>query len=64
MKMNLNFIKEQLDATYGDDEGDSVGDEDKADIKKDGEKKDKKRKVKIGRGLGVGDLVEKNESHA
>ena len=57
MKMNLDFIKDQLDETYPD-EGDTVGDEGK---KEDGETKTK-RKVKLGRGLGVGDLVEKNES--
>ena len=65
MKMNLGFIKDQLDETYGKDEGDAVGDEVKqGDERKDGEKKGKKRKVKLGRGLGVGDLVEKNESKA
>ena len=64
MKMNLSFIKEQLEETYGDDEGDAVGEEGKDEKAKDGDKKTKKRKVKIGRGLGVGDLVEKNESHA
>ena len=62
MKMDLEFIKEQLEETYGDDEGEAVGDEGKTEEKKDAEKKGKKRKVKLGRGLGVGDLVEKNES--
>ncbi|KAL9131759.1 MAG: hypothetical protein Q9217_000364 [Psora testacea] len=62
MKMNLDFIKEQLVETYGD-EGDTVGEEGtKEEAKNDGEKGKKKRKVKLGRGLGVGDLVEKNES--
>ena len=62
MKMNLDFIKEQLDETYGD-EGDAVGEEGKKEeTRDDGEKGKKKRKVKLGRGLGVGDLVEKNES--
>ena len=64
MKMDLDFIKEQLEETYGNDEGEPIGDEGKSDGTKDGENKGKKRKVKIGRGLGVGDLVEKNESHA
>ncbi|KAG8528059.1 N-terminal acetyltransferase A complex catalytic subunit ard1 [Bacidia gigantensis] len=64
MKMNLEFIKEQLEETYGKDEGEAVGEEGKENGKKDDEKKERKRKVKIGRGLGVGDLVEKNESKA
>ncbi|KAL9102336.1 MAG: hypothetical protein Q9163_002517 [Psora crenata] len=62
MKMDLDFIKRQLDETYGD-EGDTVGEEGrKEEAKADGEKGGRKRKVKLGRGLGVGDLVEKNES--
>lgn len=45
------------------DEGDEVGELGK---KEDGEEKEKERmvKVKVGRGLGVGDLVEKNEATA
>lgn len=39
------------------DEGAEVG-----DVGKKEEKKQKLRKVKMGRGLGVGELVEKNES--
>lgn len=63
MKMDLEFIKDQLEETYGVDEGDAVGEEGKKDgARKEGDKKGKKRKVKLGRGLGVGDLVEKNES--
>ena len=64
MKMDLEFIRDQLEETYGVDEGDAVGEEGKKDgARKDGDKKGgKKRKVKLGRGLGVGDLVEKNES--
>ena len=59
MKMNLEFIKDQLEETYGD-EGEEVGE---AGKKEEGKKEGKKkRKVKLGRGLGVGDLVEKNES--
>lgn len=78
MKLDLGFIREQIldeeDADEGDagaaDEGDPVGD---LGGKKDGEaaldvkgregRGGKKRKVKVGRGLGVGELVEKNESH-
>lgn len=41
------------------DEGDEVGDLGK---KEDGKEGEKMVKVKVGRGLGVGDLVERNES--
>lgn len=70
MKLDLGFIREQiLDEEMGDenvDEGEPVGEQGKA-----GEEKDmngakgagKKRKVRVGRGLGVGELVERNESH-
>ncbi len=63
MKMDLGFIREQtLEADH--DEGEEVGEVGKKeDGEKDGGKaKGKKRKVKVGRGLGVGDLVERNES--
>lgn len=43
------------------DEGGEVGDLGK---KEDGKEEEKMVKVKVGRGLGVGDLVEKNESQA
>lgn len=67
MKMNLGFIRDELDeeedVMEGIDEGEAVGDEEK-----NGEepttKKEKKRRVKVGRGLGVGDLVERNEAKA
>ncbi|KAK7744596.1 N-terminal acetyltransferase A complex catalytic subunit ard1 [Cytospora paraplurivora] len=61
-------------STEGVDEGEAVGDvgSDPAakknkkaagkDSKKNGEGKDDKIKVKVGRGLGVGELVEKDES--
>ena len=64
MKMDLGFIREQnLDAD--EDEGDEVGDLGKKENgEKAGEKKRRKQKVKVGRALGVGDLVEKNESQA
>lgn len=62
MKMDLSFIKEQL-LDVDADEGDEVGDLGKEGAEKDGENaKGKKRKVKVGRGLGVGDLVERNET--
>lgn len=41
------------------DEGDEVGE---AGKKEDEKEKDKMVKVKVGRSLGVGDLVEKNEA--
>ena len=64
MKMDLSFIREQTIMDADPDEGDEVGDVGrKEDMEKDGGKaKGKKRKVKVGRVLGVGDLVERNES--
>ncbi|PMD44127.1 acyl-CoA N-acyltransferase [Hyaloscypha variabilis F] len=70
MKLDLGFVREQImdELDEGDlDEGEPVGElgkledrekDKKAVVTKDG----KKRKVRVGRGLGVGDLVEKNES--
>ncbi|KAN0108237.1 acyl-CoA N-acyltransferase [Hyaloscypha variabilis] len=70
MKLDLGFVREQImdELDEGDlDEGEPVGElgkledgekDKKAVVAKDG----KKRKVRVGRGLGVGDLVEKNES--
>lgn len=43
------------------DEGDEVGELGKKEDVRD-EEKEKMVRVKVGRGLGVGDLVEKNES--
>lgn len=43
------------------DEGDEAGDLGKKEDEKENEK-EKMVRVKVGRGLGVGDLVEKNES--
>ena len=73
MKLDLGFIREQIldeqDETEEVDEGEPVGElgaqKDKAltlNGKKDVPQGGKKRKVRVGRGLGVGDLVEKNES--
>lgn len=73
MRMDLDYLREEaLDAedadgegTVGQDEGGDVGSAGKIG---DGEvptkKKEKKRKVKVGRQLGVGELVERNESSA
>ena len=77
MKLDLNFIKEQIEDEEAEeeDEGEPVGSlggredgmtEVHGDDGKDKEKelpdRGKKRKVKVGRGLGVGELVERNES--
>ena len=64
MKMDLTAIKGQI-INADEDEGDEGGEVGKKDEGKEGEKgKAKKKKVKVGRGLGVGDLVERNESKA
>ncbi|TVY38410.1 N-terminal acetyltransferase A complex catalytic subunit [Lachnellula subtilissima] len=74
MKLDLGFIREQIldeqDEVEEVDEGEPVGElgaeKDKAlplNGKKDAAQGGKKMKVRVGRGLGVGDLVEKNESH-
>ena len=61
MRMDLTSLREQV-LDNDTDEGEEVGDVGK---KEDGKKdKSRKRKVKVGRGLGVGDLVERNESKA
>ncbi|CAD6592339.1 MAG: N-terminal acetyltransferase A complex catalytic subunit ard1 [Alectoria sarmentosa] len=61
MKMDLTNLREALEDTYVD-EGDEVGSVGKKDEGKKGTDRGKKRKVRLGRVLGVGDLVEKNES--
>lgn len=68
MRQDLGFLRDTLmdgESEHGEaqDEGEEVGtvgkkDESAADKKKAG---GKKRKVKVGRALGVGDLVERNE---
>jgi hypothetical protein len=67
MKMDLSFLKDQIveDSDKEDeDEGEAVGEEGakEGDAGKKKTGGTKKRKVKVGRGLGVGDLVERNES--
>lgn len=70
MKLDLGFIREQIIDEEEDDaadEGDPVGELGKEGGEKELEKKEKgaaerKVKVKVGRGLGVGELVERNES--
>ncbi len=61
MKMDLTNLREALEDAYAD-EGDEVGSAGKKDEGKKGVERGKKRKVRLGRVLGVGDLVEKNES--
>lgn len=72
MKLDLSTIREQIrdqrELEYPDDEGEPVGDAGKAGEEKDlalrakEDPKDVKRKVKVGRALGVSALVEKDES--
>lgn len=63
MKMDLKFIKDLIIPEEAD-EGDEVGDLGKKEEREDGKARGKKRKVKLGRSLGVGDLVERNETKA
>ncbi|KAF2161644.1 hypothetical protein M409DRAFT_28039 [Zasmidium cellare ATCC 36951] len=71
MRMDLDYLREEAldaedsdeeDTTVGQDEGGEVGSNGKAGEGEDGvrKKKEKKRKVKVGRQLGVGELVERN----
>ena len=74
MRMDLDYLREEAldkedsdeeeDTTVGQDEGDAVGSAGKAADGVEGakKKKEKKVKVKVGRQLGVGELVERNES--
>lgn len=52
---------EEGKGTEGVDEGEAVGDVGR-DPEADSKKEDKTVKVKVGRGLGVGELVERDES--
>ncbi|PSR98974.1 acyl-CoA N-acyltransferase [Coniella lustricola] len=70
MRLDLSTIREQVQEqaeaeSDGVDEGDAVGDVGSDPDKKkkaNGSAKTEKKKVKMGRGLGVGELVEKDES--
>lgn len=72
MRMDLEYLREEAldaddsdaDGTVGQDEGGEVGSAGKASDAAEATKKkrEKKRKVKVGRQLGVGELVERNES--
>jgi hypothetical protein len=62
MRMDLDYLADEAESdeedTVGKDEGDDVG---SAGKKGDAEKL---RKVRVGKQLGVGELVERNESSA
>ncbi|KAK7550772.1 acyl-CoA N-acyltransferase [Phyllosticta citricarpa] len=67
MRMDLSSLRQAIidDDASDEDEGEPVGSMGKKDggaAKAEGDAKEKKRKVKVGRSLGVGELVEKNES--
>ncbi|KAK5171344.1 N-terminal acetyltransferase A complex catalytic subunit ard1 [Saxophila tyrrhenica] len=70
MRMDLDYLREEaLDAedsdqedTVGQDEGGEVGSAGKAGEGADAKQKERKRKVKVGRQLGVQELVENNAS--
>jgi N-alpha-acetyltransferase 10/11 len=65
MKMDLTSMQiKDVEDKEDADEGEAVGSMDKKDDQVNGDKKEKMIKVKVGRGLGVGDLVERNESTA
>ena len=67
MKMDLKDMQIKPDEEAEEkDEGEEVGSLGKKGEgeQANGEKKEKLVKVKVGRGLGVGDLVERNESNA
>ncbi|PKY00869.1 putative N-acetyltransferase complex ARD1 subunit [Aspergillus campestris IBT 28561] len=56
--------QDRLRAQSDEKEGDEGGEVGELGKKEDGKEEEKMVKVKVGRGLGVGDLVEKNESQA
>ncbi|KAK4901758.1 N-terminal acetyltransferase A complex catalytic subunit ard1 [Elasticomyces elasticus] len=70
MRMDLDYLREEAldeesedENTMGKDEGGEVGSAGKAGDDAEGaKKKERKRKVRVGRQLGVGELVERNES--
>ncbi|KAL2073619.1 hypothetical protein VTL71DRAFT_10945 [Oculimacula yallundae] len=72
MKLDLGTLREEIvdEIDAEQDEGEPVGEMGKEgdEVSADGtvngkEKGEKKMKVRVGRGLGVGDLVERDESH-
>lgn len=62
-KREKQQIEEGKGGSEGVDEGEAVGDVGRdPEADKDSKKEDKTVKVKVGRGLGVGELVERDES--
>ena len=64
MKMELEGLKAKMrDGEEGDVEMMDVGEGDEGEaVGSEGQEKERLRKVKVGRQLGVGDLVERNEA--
>lgn len=73
MRMELSGLRAEMGGGESDSDGDvemgegggkSVGVDEGEAVGSEGveEGKEKKRRVKVGRGLGVGDLVERNEA--
>jgi hypothetical protein len=68
MKLDLSFIRQQIlddqedNAAETADEGGPVGEMGKNGGEAELNKAEKKTKVRVGRGLGVGDLVERDET--
>lgn len=64
MKMDLEHLRLSPDADSDEEAGEtSVGKDEGSEVGSAG-KKEKMHKVRVGRQLGVGELVEKNESSA
>jgi len=64
MRMDLDYLREEaLDEDSDEDEDATVGQDEGGEVGSAGKKeKEKKRKVRVGRQLGVGELVERNAS--
>ncbi|CAI4215327.1 unnamed protein product [Parascedosporium putredinis] len=67
MKREFSDIREQIDEARNKEEGESADTTEHQDegepVGDVGKAADKKRKVKVGRALGVGELVERDETH-
>lgn len=67
MKREFSDIREQIEEARNKEEGDSADTTEHQDegepVGDVGKAADKKRKVKVGRALGVGELVERDETH-
>jgi hypothetical protein len=64
MKQDLSFIRDAIEEAEEEGEGEHEDEGGPVGSEKGPKTKPKKRKVKVGRLLGVGDLVERNESKA